>query len=68
MTTKPTAKRRKPGRPPKKSADRLVEVIRVRLTKDQRRRFEAAAASDRRDLADWLRVVAENKADEMGVK
>jgi len=66
MTTKTTPKRR--GRPPKRKAERKSDVIRVLVTADQRRLFEAAAALAHIEVSTWMRIVAEERATAMGVK
>lgn len=34
------------------------DVVRLRVTTEERARWQAAAAADQRTLSDWLRVVA----------
>jgi hypothetical protein len=52
-------RRRSPGRPPKEPAERKDEVIRVRLTSEQRDKFERAAREEGMDLSTWMRLVCE---------
>jgi DNA repair protein RadD len=54
------------GRPRKSDDERKDEIIRLRVTAEQKRRFEEAAKKDRRDLSDWLRIVVEDAAKAMG--
>lgn len=66
MSPKKTPKPR--GRPPKRKAEKKTDVIRVLVTADQRRLFEAAAAAAHVEVSTWMRIVAEERAVAMGVK
>jgi hypothetical protein len=44
--------------------ERRDEIVRVRVTAEQRLRYEAAATKARRELSDWLRIVADDAAAE----
>lgn len=59
-TKKPKRERGRPELPP---ALKRTEMIRVMLTKAERRALESAAERDRRTLSDWLRNVALNAAE-----
>ncbi|WP_437188288.1 hypothetical protein SH668x_001726 [Planctomicrobium sp. SH668] len=39
------------------------EYIGIRATEEQRRRWEQAAAADRRTLTDWIRIQLDDAAD-----
>ncbi len=53
----------KRGRPPLPKAERRTELIRVLVTKAERKKLDDAAEKDRRTLSDWMRSVALTAAD-----
>ena len=53
----------KRGRPPIPKADRRTELIRVLVTKAERKKLDDAAEKDHRTLSDWMRAVALNAID-----
>lgn len=48
----------KRGRPPLPKAERRTELIRVLVTKAERKQLEEAADKDHRTLSDWMRATA----------
>lgn len=53
------------GRPKKNAADRTTSVITVKFTPERKRQIQAAADSDRRSQADWVRMVIEDHLDQI---
>jgi uncharacterized protein (DUF1778 family) len=46
----------------KQRTARKDDMIRIRVTAEQRRKFEAAAEAAHLDLSTWMRVVCEERA------
>lgn len=54
MTT-PRPKKPRPGRPPR-AGKTSGEVVKLRVTADERRAWEQQAARDELSLSEWIRV------------
>jgi len=54
--------------PPKKKSDRKENLVRVRVTDEQKTAFEAAAARSGMDLSTFARVCMLEKTRALGVK
>jgi len=54
-------------RPKKAKTDRKVVMLRIRVTADQKRLFEATAQNAGLDLSGWMRTIAIREARRQGV-
>jgi uncharacterized protein (DUF1778 family) len=54
--------------PPKKKTERKENLVRVRVTDEQKTAFEAAAARSGMDLSTFARVCMLEKARAIGIK
>ena len=55
--------KRRIGRPVKDDADRLQNVVRVRVTDEQLEMFRKLAARDEREISEWIRRAAVKVAE-----
>lgn len=56
-------KTKKTGRPPLPKAERRTALIKVLVTKAEKRRLEDMAEKDHRTVSDWMRAMALKAAE-----
>jgi uncharacterized protein (DUF1778 family) len=56
------AKKKQRGRPPKAEAERKTNRLMLKMTTEQRERYEQAAEAKGQALSDWIRSVCDRAA------